>query len=158
MGPNLAHILDNYWRRQWIVPKVGKYLGTLSGTGRGVNQGNPASPIIFNIVVYAVVRAVLEELCIPREAQHGMGWAAGEINIVFYADDGRIVGRDHEWVQDDLDVMTLMFRRMGLDTNFENPRRWCVPPGSSGGSGGSWPISVRQQGKGKTSGSGRRRG
>ena len=24
MGPKLARILDNYWKRQWIVPKVGK--------------------------------------------------------------------------------------------------------------------------------------
>ena len=33
---------------------------------------------------------------IPQEAQHGMEWAAGERNIVLYADDGRIAGRDHE--------------------------------------------------------------
>ena len=54
--------------------------------------------MIFNIVVDAVVRAVLEVVCIPQEAQHGMGWAAGEINLVLCADDGRIAGRYHGWV------------------------------------------------------------
>ena len=74
-----------------------------------MNQGDPAPPIILNIVVDAVVQAVLEDVCSLQEAQHGMGWAAGEINIVFYADYGRIVGRDHEWLQEDLTVTVAMF-------------------------------------------------
>ena len=87
-----------------IFPEVSKYLGTEFGTGRGVTQGNPASPMIFNIVVDMVVWAVLEKVCSPQEAQHGMGWAAGERNIVFYADEISIVGQDHDWVQDALTV------------------------------------------------------
>ena len=35
MGTNLSQILDNYWKRQRIVPKVGKCLGTAFGTGIG---------------------------------------------------------------------------------------------------------------------------
>ena len=71
MGPNIAWILENYWKRQRIVPKVGKCLGTEFGTGRGVTQGNSTLPMIFNIVVYVVVYVVMEEVCIPQEAQHG---------------------------------------------------------------------------------------
>ena len=77
MRSNLAGLLETYWKRQQIVPKVGKYPGTAFGTGRGVTQGDPTSPIIFNSVVDAVVRAVLEEVCSPQEAHHGMGWATG---------------------------------------------------------------------------------
>ena len=36
LGPNLARLLENYWRRQGIVPKIGKYLGTAFGAWRGV--------------------------------------------------------------------------------------------------------------------------
>ena len=39
-------------------------MGAAFGTERGVTQSDPASPMIFNIVVDAVVWAVLEELCI----------------------------------------------------------------------------------------------
>ena len=60
LGTNLDRILENYWLRQRILPKVGKYLGTEFGTGIGVTQGDPAPSMIFNIVLDALVRAVLE--------------------------------------------------------------------------------------------------
>ena len=63
MGQNLDRLLENYWRRQRIVPKIGKYMGTEFGTGRGVTQRDTTSPMLFNIVVDAVVLLVLEELC-----------------------------------------------------------------------------------------------
>ena len=66
VGLNLSWMLENYSKRQRKVPKVGKCLGTSFGTGRGVTQEDPAFPTIFNIMVDAVVRAVLEELCIPQ--------------------------------------------------------------------------------------------
>ena len=65
MGTNLTRILKNYWQRQRIVPKAVKCLGTEFSTGREVTQGNPASPMIFNIIVDAVVQALLEVVCIP---------------------------------------------------------------------------------------------
>ena len=154
MGPNLAGILENYWRRKRIAPKVGKYLGTVFGIRRGVTQGDPPSPMVYSIVVDTVVYGVLEELYSMQEVQHGMGWEAGARNIVFYADDRRISGWDHKWVQDTLTITIAMFRRMGIDTNLEKPRRWCAPPHSSGGTGGSWHIRDGRQYKGQPSGSG----
>ena len=52
-------------------------------------------------------------------AQHGMG--GGGEKLVFYADDRRIAGWDHEWVQDALTVTVAMLGRMGLETNLEKP-------------------------------------
>ena len=147
MGPNIAQILENYWKRQRIVPKVGKYLGTEIGTGRGVTQGDPTSPMIFNIVVDVVVHVVLEEVCRPQEEQQGIRWASGERNLVFYADDGRISGQDLEWVQDTIMLMVTMFHQMGLDKKLEKPRQWYVRLGSSRGSGGSWHISGGRWGR-----------
>ena len=59
-----------------------------------------------------MVRAVLDEVCGTQEAQHGSGWAAGERNVIFYADDGRIAGRDHKWVHYVLTVTVAMFCSM----------------------------------------------
>ena len=70
-------------------------------------------------MVDAVVREVCYSVCRPQKAQHGLYWAAGERNLVFYADDGRVVGQDHEWVQDALMVTVAMFRMMGLETNLD---------------------------------------
>ena len=38
-----------------------------------------------------------------------MGWAAVECNLIFYADDRRIGGREHVWVQDAVRVSVKMF-------------------------------------------------
>ena len=65
--------------------------------------------MILNIVVDVVLRVTLELACVPQEARHGMEWATGERNLILYADDGRIYGRDHIWVQDTLTVSVTMF-------------------------------------------------
>ena len=87
LGRNMAQILGHYCEKK-IVPKEGKFLGRPFDTGRGFTQGDPVSPMIFNINVDAVIRTVLEELCGPQEVHQGMGWAAWEINLFFYANDG----------------------------------------------------------------------
>ena len=45
-----------------------KFLGKEFQTGRDLTQGDTASPMIFNIVVDAVVQAVLDVACRPQEA------------------------------------------------------------------------------------------
>ena len=39
-----------------------------------------------------------------------MGWATGDLNLIFYVDGGSIGGRDHIWVQDALALSVAMFR------------------------------------------------
>ena len=58
-----------------------------------------------------------------------MVWAAGERNLVLYADDRRVVGRDHIWAQDALMVAVVMFRRVGLETNLEKTKALVCTPG-----------------------------
>ena len=85
--------------------------------------------MIFNIVVDAVVWAVLDVVFGPQEARHGLGWAAGERNFILYTNNDRISVWDHEWVQDALSVTVLMFRRMGLETNQEKSNTMICMPG-----------------------------
>ena len=133
-----------------IVPKVGKYLGTSFGTGKRVTQGYPSSPMIFNIVVDAVVRVVLGEVCSLQEAQHGMGWEAGARNFVFYVDDRRVAGRDNEWVQDALTVTVSLFRQMGLAKNLEKTKTMVYNPGFIWGKWGELAYKRRATGEGAT--------
>ena len=51
--------------------------------------------MIFNILLDAVERVVLSDVCGTQESQFGFSWAPGEQNLVFYADDGWITGWDH---------------------------------------------------------------
>ena len=65
LGLNLACLLKSYRKRHRIVPQVSKCLWTALETRRGVTQGYPTSPMIFNIVVDAVVWVVLDVFCSP---------------------------------------------------------------------------------------------
>ena len=52
----LQGLLQQYWDVQRVVPKARKYYGHPFGTGRGVTQGDPVSPTIFNTIVDSVAR------------------------------------------------------------------------------------------------------
>ena len=51
-----------------MVPKAGWLLGKAFGMGIGVTQGDPLFPMIFNKMVDAVARAVLEEVFGSQES------------------------------------------------------------------------------------------
>ena len=106
--------------------------------------------MILNIVVDAVVRAILDVVCGPQKAQNGLVWAAGEQNLIFYADNGRILGREHMWVQDALSLAVAMFHRMELETNLEKTNNMVWTPGFIWGKWGEQEYKIRATGKGAT--------
>ena len=55
VGPQACRILRTYWGRMRMVAKTGGYCGSAFKGSRGVTQGYPLSPTIFNLVVDAVV-------------------------------------------------------------------------------------------------------
>ena len=124
----MARILNNYWKRQIISPKAGKCLGKAFDIGRELKQGNLTYPIIFNIVVDTVVQVLLDVVCSPEEAQHGMGWTAGERNLLLYINDVRVEGRDHECFQYELTVTVVMFCRMVIDANLKKTKAMACTP------------------------------
>ena len=81
-----------------MVLKARNFWGSLFRTKRGVAQGNLVFPMIFNIVVYAVVWEVLPEIFGPQEAHQSFGWLERKHNICFYDDEGEIVGQNPIWV------------------------------------------------------------
>ena len=150
MGQRMARLIVHHWDNLMFAPKVKRLLGTLFCMVRGVTQGYPASPMILNIVVDAVVRSKLKVVCIPQEARHGMGWSAGEHNLIFYADGRRIGGRNHIWVQGDLTVSVAIFQHMGLETNLEKTKALVCTPGYIWGKCSEADYKRRSTGEGAT--------
>ena len=117
VGERVRRLLRECWNKTTMVAREGGYYGTGFKGGRGVTQGNPLSPTIFNVVVYAVVRhsvmlAVTEAETRGEWGREGMHQAA-----LLYADDGMIASSDPQWLQWEFTQLVRLFDRVGLNTN-----------------------------------------
>ena len=56
VGPSAKRLLTTYWRRLTMVARESGYYGKSFKGARGVTQGDPLFPTIFNVVVDAVFR------------------------------------------------------------------------------------------------------
>ena len=98
-----------------------------------------------------MVRVVLLEVCGSQEVHHGLGWTSGENNIVLYADDGRILGRNPIWVQTDLTSVVGMFEIVGLQKKLGNTKATVCTTGFIWGKQGVAAYKQRATGEGETS-------
>ena len=72
---------------------------------RGVTQGGPLSPTIFNLMVDAIVREWMRQL-----EEQGVDTAdIREIVACFCADNGLIAARDSTTLQDTIDNLVALF-------------------------------------------------
>jgi hypothetical protein len=107
VGPNIRRIIQLIWEGDTMVPIQAGYYGNSFHAERGVRQGDILSPLIFNIMVDAVV----------RNWRHIHNPEGVEDMSVFYADDGTLTGTDAEELQRALDTMTRDFKSLGLLMN-----------------------------------------
>ena len=112
VGPGARRLLQNYWRRLTMVARAGGYYGTTFKGARGVTQGDPLSPTIFNVVVDAVVRHWLEGLQTTNEEKGATG--GGHFSAVFYADDRMVGATDPAWLRGAFSALVAIFNRVGL--------------------------------------------
>ena len=115
-----------------------------------MTQGYLVYPTLFNIIVDAIVRATLQDICGPQKAQHGFGWSAGEHKICFYADNGRIAGQYLIWVQAALTTIVRMFERVGFQTNLNKTKAMMCTTGFIWVQQGDEAYKRRSAGEGPT--------
>ena len=109
-----------------MVCRASGYYGRRFRARRGVTQGGPLSPTIFNLMVDAVV----QEWARILQADHGMGLEdVRRLLSCFYADDGLIVARDPAALHVAFDVLTGLFDRVGLWTNTPKTEAMVFLPG-----------------------------
>ena len=100
-----------------MVEWVGGYYGTSFQGARGVTQGYPPSPTIFNMVVYAVVRHWLMVVIASAEEWSKRGKEGGHQAALFYTDDGMVASSVPRCLQVDFNTLVVLFDRLGLRTN-----------------------------------------
>jgi hypothetical protein len=112
VGPHVRSIICAVWDAELIIPKSGGYFGEPFHARRGVQQGDIISPVIFNIVVNAIVREWYACMNIGTVIEGTFG-----LGTTFYADDGRLSGTDPVRLQQGLTIVADLFKRMGLCLN-----------------------------------------
>ena len=117
VGPNSRRLLTNYWRRLTMVSRAGGYYGTAFGGERGVTQGDPLPPTIFNMVVDEVVRHWVNGIMEEEEARGETVREGRHQAALFYADDGMVVSSDPAWIQGAFTTLVGLFDRVALLTN-----------------------------------------
>ena len=93
-GPRSRRLLQIYWRCLTMVARVGGYYGTAFKGKRGMTQGDPLSPTIFNVVVGAVVRHWVAGVLADAEEHGDLGKEGRHQAALFYADNGRVASSD----------------------------------------------------------------
>ena len=111
-GPKALRLLRTFWV---LVCRASGYHDSPFSAERGITQGGPLSPAIFNIMVDAIVRAWV------RLAE-AAGFDATDIRAIaaaFCADDGLAAARDPGTLplQVSFDIRVSLFERVGLATN-----------------------------------------
>ena len=90
MGPRTLWLIRTYWVRLQMVARSGGYYGPASKNYRGVTQGYPMSPTIFNVVVDAIIRHWVEVVAPTEAVKEGLNKAVQELSMYFYSDNGLI--------------------------------------------------------------------
>ena len=90
------------------------------------------SPTLFNVLVDAVVRKwwadVMDDMTIANTGLQGDN--AGRLASLFYADDGAIGSKDHDWLQNAIQHLCNLFRDCtGLKPNTEKTETMSCHPG-----------------------------
>ena len=125
----MRRLIERFWDQARLVCRAQGNYGTPFRARRGVTQGGPLSPTLFNLLVDAVVREWLRTL---YGAQVSSEWAAQvrrELFAIFYVDDALVASRDPVTLQRAVDVLVALFECVGLRTNTKKTKVCTFVPG-----------------------------
>ena len=95
---------------------------------RGVTQGGPLSPKIFNIMVDAITREWIRQVLGEEAICEGYGRSVQAFFAIFYADDGFVGSRDNNKLQASINILVDLLERVGLRTNTKKTEEMtCIP-------------------------------
>ena len=100
-----------------MVARAGGYYGTGFKGARGVTQGDPLSPTIFNVVVDALVCHWVTLEVEDTEKRRERGEEGRHQATLFYADNGMVASSNPRWLQWVFNALVSLFERVGLRTN-----------------------------------------
>ena len=115
VGSNIRNYIANVWLDQKFTLRHKNFLSSLLDIEQGVTQGDTDSPIIFNIVVDAVVAHW-------KRVKNPNPYKLQETFCIFYVDDGVIVHDDKFVHLQEVNLLVDLFEKVGLKTNIKKTK------------------------------------
>lgn len=131
-GRFLATLQSMYAHKRGTVDINGELIGS-HDIECGVLQGNPLSPLLFNIYIDKLLRSIDDfarradssvGIPLPRHATSSFE----RLCSLFFADDGVLITRDHESTQQLLNFVDVELSRICLPLNARKTKVMIVPP------------------------------
>ena len=92
VGEKTVRLIARFWKKGVLCCRAAGYYGRIFRERRGVTQGGPLSPTIFNLMVDAILREWERQL-----VAEGLGLDdVRRLFTCFYADDGLLAAREPE--------------------------------------------------------------
>ena len=133
-----------------MVARTGKYYGDAFKGARGVTQGDPLSPTIFNVVVDAVVRHWVMIALDKAEKKEKRGKKGRHQAALFYADDGMVASPDPRCLQWAFNALVNLFEQVGLQTNVGKTVSMVCRPCQAAGNQSDAAYKRKMTGEGPT--------
>jgi hypothetical protein len=111
VGNDLLDALKSFYRVNKVAVRLNNQLSDHFYVRRGLRQGCPLSPLLF----IATFNAICEKLAAER-----IGFPLGKdtfLNLIAFADDGTLVGMNHEEISSLLDIFNDACLELGLKIN-----------------------------------------
>ena len=116
VGPKMLRLIGFFWDHAVLVCRAGGCYGEPFRDRRGVTQGSPFSPRIFNTIVDDIVREWLRRTIGDGSMTARVSEEIRQFLAAFYADDGLVQSRDPVRLQASLDTLVSLFQRVGIRT------------------------------------------
>ena len=119
LEPRTISILQTYWFRLQMVAKVGGHYGPAFQSHHEITHADSLSPIIFNMVVEAVIQHWVTVVVPPQEGtrREGLGMSVQALSSIFYADDRLVASTKSALLQGAFNALEGLFNQMGLRKN-----------------------------------------
>ena len=102
-----------------MATRASRYYGEPFPGSRGIIQGGPLSPRIFNIVVGAIVRNWFGMVAKNKDGPGDFGCTVAEKAAFFHADNGMVYPNNTVWLQWIFNDLIGLFERFRIRTNVE---------------------------------------
>ena len=100
-----------------MVASAGGYYRTAFQGARGVTQGDPLSPTIFNVVVDVLVHNWVTVVVAGAEEHGECGQEGRHQATLFYAEYGMVSSSEPLWIQVAFNTLVCLFDKVFLHTN-----------------------------------------